>query len=339
MMNKPLTQTIGVQRHQGVALITVLLIVALAAVMATEMTARLQIQLARSTNIQFNQQAYWYAMGAESFAKRVLIADNQADQEVTHLNQQWAQGYNSFPVPQGEIAGGLTDMHSCLNLNALKDDEASSSNPSTQELPAREAFERLVVKLEVEGVGEFEAEYLGDALTDWLDSDDAIASSGGAEDNDYAAKEFPYFAANSLLARVSELRAIEHFTPAIIEALTPYVCVIPGVDSHQININTMTADNIVLLEALLDISNSEAQSLIDARGESGFENINELYGLAEFTKLKISDEQKQQFVVDSEYFTLQANSQFNNSYFNLISVMQVIDNSKVNVISRTIGRK
>jgi general secretion pathway protein K len=58
-------------KHQGVALITVMLIVALCAVIASQMTARLQVQLQRSAQVRFNQQAYWYAMGAEAFTKRV----------------------------------------------------------------------------------------------------------------------------------------------------------------------------------------------------------------------------------------------------------------------------
>lgn len=323
--------------HRGVALITVLLIVALAAILATEMTARLQMQLVRSSNIQFNQQAYWYAMGAEAFAKRVLITDNEKDQEITHLNQQWAQGYNSFPVPQGEISGGLTDMQGCLNLNALRATSNNEENTQTK-LPARESFERLIMALSIDGVGDFEAEYMADALTDWLDSDDAIVSAGGAEDNDYASREFPYFAANNFIASINELRVIEHFTPAIIDELKPYVCVIPATNLHKVNINSITADNLVLLQALLDIGQSEAQSIIDARDEEGFKDVESFLALPELSTLKLTDEQKQQFVVDSEYFKLQANTQFNNSYFNLISVMQVIENKEINVISRTIGR-
>ena len=62
-------------KQTGVALITVMLIVALCAVIASQMTARLQMQMQRSANISFNQQAYWYAMGAEAFTKRVLIVN------------------------------------------------------------------------------------------------------------------------------------------------------------------------------------------------------------------------------------------------------------------------
>ncbi len=44
-------------KQKGVALITVMLIVALCAVIASQMTARLQVQMQRSANMVFNQQA------------------------------------------------------------------------------------------------------------------------------------------------------------------------------------------------------------------------------------------------------------------------------------------
>ena len=336
-MKKTMVNQIFPQR--GVALITVMLVVALAAIIATQMTARLQLQLQRTTNIQFNQQAYWYAMGAEAFSKRILIADNEQDKDVTHLEQQWAQGYNSFPVDFGEISGGIFDLHACLNLNALRVDDANKNGDGNEEKsPARLTLERLITTLGVEGVSEFEAQYMTDALVDWLDQNDSINSAGGAEDNDYAGKEFPYFSANHYLASVNELRIVEHFTPVVINALKPHVCVIPESNSHQININTLNAEKPELLQALLDISASEAGEILEARDESGYENINDFYNSSEMAKLNLTDQQKQQFVVDSEYFTLQASTSFNDSYFNLNSTMKVINNTKIHVISRTIGR-
>ncbi|REL28461.1 general secretion pathway protein GspK [Thalassotalea euphylliae] len=326
---------------RGVALITVLLVVALAAILATEMTARLQVQLQRSANIQFNQQAYWYAMSAEALAKRVLQLDNEQDEDVTNLKQQWARGENTYPVDNGQITGAIYDLHACLNLNALRAQGAEAGDGSGEgqnKSPQRQALERLLVKLNIEGVGDFEAEYMADALTDWLDENDRLSSNGGAEDNDYAGRAFPHFAANHYLASVTELRVIEHFTPAIIAAIKPYVCVVPQSDRHQININTLTQEQAVLLSALLNISQDEANNIIRARDEEGFDEVEAFYNLPEVTQLNISEPLKQQFVVDSEYFTLKANAEFNSSYFNLTSTLQVIDNKTVNVVSRTIGR-
>lgn len=331
-------------KQKGVALITVMLIVALCAVIASQMTARLQIQMQRSANIAFNQQAYWYAMGAEAFTKRVLITAFKTDEDVTHLGQVWAQGETTYPVDFGEISGEVTDLQSCLNLNALRaplNNQTSGSgsrrNNSTK-VPARLAFEALLTNLQLDDVSQFEAESMADALTDWLDENSSISSAGGAEDNDYSSREFPYLAANNYLASVNELRLVEHFTPKIIEAIKPYVCVIPMSDKHLININTLSSEHAELLKALLDSTLDEAQDILSARPDDGFETKGEFYNLPEVVKLKNFNDKKDQFVVDSEYFTLKASASFNDSFFAMKSVMKVTNNKYIDVMSRTVGR-
>jgi len=331
-------------QQKGVALITVMLIVALCAVIASQMTARLQIQMQRSANITFNQQAYWYAMGAEAFTKRVLITVFKSDKNITHLGQAWAQEETTYPVDFGEISGKITDLQSCLNLNALrapysnKNTNNNNANNKSKKVPARLAFEALLINLQLEGINQFEAESMADALTDWLDQNSGISSVGGAEDNDYASREFPYLAANNYLASVNELRVIEHFTPAIIEAIKPYVCIIPASEQHKININTLNFDHAQLLQALLDSTLEVAQDILGSRGEKGFATIEDFYNLPELVKLKNFNDKKDQFVVDSEYFTLKATASFNYSFFAMNSVMKVTKNKYIDVISRTIGR-
>ena len=115
-------------RQQGVALITVMLIVALASVIATQMTTRLQVQMQRSTNISFNQQAYWYALGAEAFTKRVLITVFKDEPNITHLEQMWAGEATSYPVDFGEIGGEISDLQNCLNFTPLHPDATGTSS-------------------------------------------------------------------------------------------------------------------------------------------------------------------------------------------------------------------
>jgi len=356
------------KKQQGIALITVMLIVALCAIIASQMTIRLQTQMQRSTNISFNQQAYWYAMGAEELAKRLLMKAFKDEPEITHLEQVWAQEERSFPVDFGEISGEITDLQACLNLNALhpkavtKEDtkQQKKNSPATKskvdvnktnapaappkrkinnkQLPAATVLEALIVNLNIEGVGDFEAEAMVNALTDWLDGDDLITSSGGAEDNDYASREFPYLAANSYLGSVNELRLIENFTPAVILALTPYVCVIPQNNQHKININTLDAELPELLQALIDSSLDDAQQILSSRDSAGFENVQDFLNLPEVTAVALKSWQTGQFEVDSEYFSLKANARFNNSYFAMQSILKVDKSQKIQVISRTIGR-
>lgn len=327
--------------QKGVALITVMLIVALIAILATQMTARLQLQMQRTVNIASNQQAYWYAMGAEAFAKRVLTQSFESSSKVTHLEQMWAQGETTFPVDFGQISGEITDLHSCFNLNALRIDATNSTNNTKgpKKPLARKAFEELIIALNVEGVGSFEAESMADALTDWLDADDSISSAGGAEDNDYAAKEFPYLSANNYLASIGELRIIEHFSVAVINKLKEYVCVLPNTNLQQVNINTIALDKPELLVAMLGISQNEATQALSNRDDDGFQTLEDFFALSELSKKKFSADQKKQFTVKSEYFKLKTSANFNNSYFSMNTIMKVESKNNISVISRMIGRE
>ncbi|WP_252730551.1 type II secretion system minor pseudopilin GspK [Colwellia sp. E2M01] len=332
-------------KQQGVALITVMLIVALASIIAAQMTARLQMQMQRGTNISFNQQAYWYALGAEAFAKRVLIDAFKDEPSITHLEQNWAIGANSYPVDFGDIGGELSDLQACLNLNALHPSaKTKNQNDSTNtvgqntDLPAATILEALILNLNIEDVSNFEAEAMVQALTDWLDDNDRITGSGGAEDNDYASREYPYLAANNYLGSLNELRLVEHFTPEIILVLEPYVCVLPNNSQNLININTLSAEQPELIQAIFDISIEDAQSVLNARESSGYEDLNDFFSLPELSDGKVEDWQKEVFVVDSDYFKLKANARFNNSYFDMNSIMQVTKNQEIQIISRTIGR-
>ncbi|MEW6992204.1 type II secretion system minor pseudopilin GspK [Colwelliaceae bacterium 6441] len=325
---------------QGVALITVMLVVALAAVIATQMLARLQLQVQRTTNINFNQQAYWYAMGAEALAKRVLITSFKEEKDFTHLGQIWAQGETTYPVDFGEISGEITDLHACFNLNALKGKENRNinQNQTSENQRVHDAFKALIMAIDVEGIDDFEAENMTNALADWLDDNSALRSGDSAEDNDYAAKEFGYLPANNYLASVNELRVIVNFTVPVINELKKHVCIIPNSNLHQVNINTLSNEQPELLQALLSVSRDEAEQILSARDADGYKNIEVFFNLPEVSKIENIEDKKQQFVVDSEYFKLKAKANFNNSYFQLNSTLHVANNNKISVISRTIGR-
>lgn len=323
-------------RQKGVVLISVLLIVALATIVATQMSTRIMGQLQRASNLELNQQAYWYALGAEAFAKRVILTVVDEDPEFINLSQIWAQGETTYPVDNGQIVGEISDMQACFNLNALRTDGDNSDN--TNKSVQRLGFERLLVNLSLDDIDEFTAEYMADALVDWLDKNSSIVSAGGAEDNDYAGREFPYLAANHYLADVSELRVIEHFTMQAINDLKEYVCVLPNTDLHKLNVNTISEEHAVLLQSFLDISLQDAQEIISERGEDGFENINDVLALQVLTNAKLTAEEKEQLTVDSDYFKLASRASFNNSYFTLASTFKVENNKRVDVIRRSIGK-
>lgn len=111
------------RRQAGVALITVLLIVFLATVAATSLASLEQYAVHRSTLLQHQQQARFYALGAEQWAalilKRDLQHDLEDDRRVDSLDKDWAVMSPTLPVQGGFVKGRIQDMQSCFNLNNL----------------------------------------------------------------------------------------------------------------------------------------------------------------------------------------------------------------------------
>ncbi len=106
-----------IKHSKGAALVIVLFIVALAAMLAVEMSANLMVQVQRSSNIQNHQQAKWYAFAAEELAIKALKQTKKDDPDNTHLEQAWAeQGGVPLPVDNGTSRGIITDIQACLNL-------------------------------------------------------------------------------------------------------------------------------------------------------------------------------------------------------------------------------
>lgn len=331
-------------KQKGVALISAMLLVALSVILTTKMSGRLILQMQRTINIELNQQAFWYALGAESFAKSVIKQTLIEEPNVTHLGQYWAQGETSYPVDFGSITGEIFDLQACFNLNALRDSKATTIGASPAAAQAKikkAAFVNLLTKLtlEEEPIDLFQAEYMADALIDWLDSDSEISSAGGAEDNDYAGKAFPYMAANHYLASVNELRVVEHFLPQYIEALKEFACVIPNNSIHKINVNTLTNDDAALLAALLSITDSEASDVLSERGDMELTNLQAFFNLTSFSGKTITDEQKDQFTVKSEYFKFNVSAVFNDSQVALSAIFHAQSKNNINVIARRIGKE
>ena len=254
---------------RGAALVIVLFIVALAAILAVEMSANLMLQVQRSTNLQSQQQAKWYAYGAEELAIKGLIQSKKDDPEKTTLAQPWAkQGDVKYPVDNGTLSGQLTDLQACLNLNALGAEPDPNSTNKTN--PAHKALFAILENIEDLPSDESE-EGMADSVFDWLDKN-SITYRSGAEEGEYLSRQFPYMTANSLFASVSELRLIKGFNPLVMEKVLPFVCVIPGSTLLSINVNTVTEEQALLFSGLIDeLSVSGAQAVIAARPENGFD--------------------------------------------------------------------
>lgn len=349
-------------KYKGVALVVVLLIVALVSILATQMVSRLQLNVIRAQNIKDNNQAYWYALGAEQFARKSLSTLVNLSPDNINLSQPWAQVFE-YPVDGGSIKAELFDMQSCYNLNAInsldnpeqegeqnqdepREEDAAETNTqaSTNEqnalqrtgrLPSQQAFHNL---LDIVINDSFVVDTVTDSVIDWIDEDDN-PSDFGAEDIDYESLAIPYLAANSMMSSKTELRLINGVADGIqnqwLSKLLPLVCVLPET-SLALNVNTVTEQQAAVLAALLGDTLDNAQTIISNRPPEGFDKIEDFRTLPAVTALDLSPQRLEWFATDTKYFKLTTTTTYNDAQFRLTTLFNVKD-GLVKVVRREFG--
>lgn len=239
--------------ERGVALITIMLVVALIATLATFMAWRQQVWTRQVENLRDSAQARIVVKAGLDWA-RLILAQDAKDNTYDHPGESWATPV-SVPVEQGRASGALEDMQGRFNLNSLIRQGGISK-------PDLDTYQRL---LEILGLDLG----LADALVDWLDEDSQESGTLGAEDTYYLAQTPPTLAANRLLSDVSELGRVRGYSDSVLAILVPHITVLP--QWTAINVNAATAE--VLAAAVPDLSVVEAHRLIETRGSKGDADI------------------------------------------------------------------
>ena len=203
------------------------------------------------------------------------------------------------------FTGELTDLNGCFNLNALGEEPAPGSANIGGRPRASLQFIALLEQLEIEP---YQSEIMADSLQDWLDKDDYANHSSGAEDSEYLGRVKPYLAANSGLVEVGELRAINGFTQAMVEKILPYVCVVPGLMTHKLNLNTVEEPEILVAFFQPDMTLAKAEEFISSRPDDGYGDVDGALRATAFVGMNI-DPVKPMLAVISDYFVLEAETQ------------------------------
>lgn len=109
-------------------------------------------------------------------------------------------------------------------------------------------------------------------LLDWIDEDQQASGGYGAEDNQYLLLQPPYRAGNRWLGDVSELRLLLDMSERDYRLLLPHVSALPA----EVGLNVNTASALLLSCLADDLDLASAQSLVEARGEQGFADLQPL---------------------------------------------------------------
>jgi general secretion pathway protein K len=254
-------------RQSGVAVITALLIVALAAVIAVGLVSKGNVHMHRTENILARDQGAFYVLGAERLAALILIADD--DLQVDGVTDIWAQPTTPLPFDGGTITGALSDMQGKFNLNNLVDSNGVAKPSDNIQV---EYFRSLVLNLGLR------PEIVG-YLIDWMDADSTPYTGGGAEDADYLLSDPAYRTANHKLVHISELRLIKGFEsgqdPDPYDTLRSFVTVLP--EETAINVNFAPAQ---ILKALsTNVTDGSIKTFIEQREQAPISSYGQFMGI------------------------------------------------------------
>ncbi len=298
-------------KQRGIALITVLLIVAIATIIAVSLAHRQQIDIRRTANLINQQQAYYYVLGAESWAKLILMRDGEKSQTIDHLGEVWATQLPPTLIEGGILQASIEDLQGKFNLNNLLTTEGK---PDTQQI---NYFKQLLKEIADTNhdsrFSEREIEQLVEACIDWIDDNDSPTLPYGAEDNRYLLKKPAYRTANRPFSSLSELHLLEGMNNELFQTLQAYITVLP---THTaININTAPA---LVLKALSEqLRLADIELLIKKRQSEPFNNLQEFMRSDAFAGIVL---ESKNLDVASHYFLLTGYVMLDNTQITLQSL-------------------
>ncbi len=267
------------ERERGAALLTVLLLVAVIAVLAGTALERLRLSTRLAANAGITAQLRAFAQATETVALTRIGSLLSAQPERVTLAGGWSGRPFGLPLPGGgRSVARVRDGSNCFNLNGLVAEVGDGTGVYAGVPQPRTRFVRLMQLLGVPGR---DAEQVAGGVVDWIDTDQE-QSPAGAEDSSYLGGVPSYRTAGTLMADISELRAVHGVTPEIYALLKPWICTMPIAAPVRINVNTLTPEQAPLVAMLGTdaLSIDAARAMISRRPLQGFADTGDFWHAA-----------------------------------------------------------
>ncbi len=307
-------------RQEGVALITAIVLVALATVIAVAIGTRSALTARRSAGSFSVEQGLQFAAGAEALAAYVLREDRNAQDTFADT---WTQPYGPVEIsPEVSLEAVIRDEQGKFNLNTLVNARGEVDKE------AEAIFTRLLVLLEIEP-------RFAPLMVDWLDSN-VLAESDGGEDSLYLGQSPAFRAANTGITSVSELLQLPGLDRERYLKLRPHVTALPP---EAAKINVCMASGVVLdaLSALsetnknaVEYSRMDPKQLADARSRGCFPAVSVL-------RTSVRPDIDKHIAEKTSYFRLQSWISIGTTRFALYSLLYRDGSGQVRPLLRTLG--
>ncbi|HEX3838960.1 MAG TPA: type II secretion system minor pseudopilin GspK [Steroidobacteraceae bacterium] len=308
------------RRQRGIALITAILLVALATILAATIGYENAMSARRGTATFAFDQSLEVGKAAEAIAAFALRFSRQQSPTVTYKGQPWSTPYGPLDlVPGVTLEAWLDDTQGRFNLNNLVNADGTT-NPD-----AVAVFENLLTILGLEPTW-------APLMADWIDSDTLPNNPNGAEDSVYLSQTPPYRAANMLITTPSEILALPGFGRDRYLKLEPYITALP----RSVPINLCDASMAVLnaLGPPGTINVSDAAAMAQSRAEGCWPTLQEFNA---FFSTDSAAQQKADAMVatQSSYFTLTSIVSIGTTQFALYSLLFQDGSLRVRSIQRS----
>lgn len=226
-------------RQTGVVLISVLILVALAAIVAASLFFDTGLAVRRASASFALEESLQLAQGAEALAAYALSEDTgQTDTP----NDDWAMQVEPTEVAEGIVMEArLVDLQGRFNVNMLVD------GTGKRDENAYKVFQRLLELKQLDPA-------IADMIVDWIDTDLQPETLGG-EDSLYISQSPPHLTANLAITSISELRQLPGLSAEDFTTLQDSITALPP---SVRTINVCMANGYVL-DALYVLDEDEAQ--------------------------------------------------------------------------------
>lgn len=221
-------------RHgqQGMALLTILLLVVAITIVAGSMLANQKVMIREFELTKGQGQLREYALAGEAMATNLIAQDSQVNQ-VDSLADAWAKPLAEQTLNQAKVNIKIDDDASRFNINNLYHDGKVDDT-------ALAFFQAL---LQANGL----SPNIAMAVLDWQDPDSDTRAEGGAEATYYQStgKKMAMGIANQPFISINELQYVRGMDSEGLQKLAPYLTAVPYY--LPMNINTVKPELLSVL--------------------------------------------------------------------------------------------
>ena len=221
-------------RHgqQGMALLTILLLVVAITIVAGSMLANQKVMIREFELTKGQGQLREYALAGEAMATNLIAQDSQVNQ-VDSLTEAWAKPLAQQTLNQAKVSIKIDDDASRFNVNNLYHDGKVDDT-------ALAFFQAL---LQANGL----SPNIAMAVLDWQDPDSDTRADGGAEAAYYQStgKKMALGIANQPFISINELQHVRGMDSEGLQKLAPYLTAVPYY--LPMNINTVKPELLTIL--------------------------------------------------------------------------------------------